>query len=103
MYDDEMLSTQMVSESIENDAIKNKIYIPTTNEELKEAKREVSGRTIKNIEKMFVLEALARNDWNVTKAAKETGMQRTNFQALMKKYNITSREYLLKDMSQKDV
>jgi transcriptional regulator with GAF, ATPase, and Fis domain len=39
-----------------------------------------------------VLEALKRNAWNATKSAEETGMQRANFQALMKKYNIRLRE-----------
>jgi transcriptional regulator with GAF, ATPase, and Fis domain len=34
---------------------------------------------------------LKRNEWSVTRSAEETGMQRTNFQALMKKYNIRIR------------
>ncbi|HYL90845.1 MAG TPA: hypothetical protein VEU32_19005 [Burkholderiales bacterium] len=38
-----------------------------------------------------MLEALKRNEWNVTKSADETGMQRSNFQALMKKYGIRLR------------
>ena len=37
------------------------------------------------------LEALKRNSWNVTKSAQDTGMQRSNFQALMKKYKIRIR------------
>ena len=37
------------------------------------------------------LEALKRNAWNVTRSAEETGMQRANFQALMKKYDIRIR------------
>ena len=47
---------------------------------------------MEEIEKQFVLEALKRNDWNVTKSAEETGMQRPNFQALMKKYSIRVRD-----------
>jgi transcriptional regulator with GAF, ATPase, and Fis domain len=39
-----------------------------------------------------VLEALKRNEWNVTKSAEDTGMQRPNFQALMKKYAIRVRD-----------
>ena len=39
-----------------------------------------------------MLEALKRNAWNVTKSAEETGMQRANFQALMKKYDIRVRD-----------
>ena len=37
------------------------------------------------------LEALKRNAWNVTRSAEETGMQRANFQALMKKHDIRLR------------
>jgi transcriptional regulator with GAF, ATPase, and Fis domain len=31
---------------------------------------------------------LMKNDWNVTRAALKVGLQRTNFQMLMKKHNI---------------
>ena len=46
---------------------------------------------MEDIEKHFVLSALRRNGWNVTRSAEETGMQRSNFQALMKKYDISIR------------
>jgi len=36
----------------------------------------------------FVLNALMTNQWNVTHAAEKVGLQRTNFQALMKKHGI---------------
>ena len=49
-------------------------------------------KSVENIEKLFILDALKRNAWNATKSAEETGMQRANFQALMKKYNIRIRE-----------
>ena len=38
-----------------------------------------------------MLGALKRNGWNVTRAAEETGMQRSNFQAMMAKYDIRIR------------
>ena len=38
----------------------------------------------------FLAEALQRNGANVSKAAEEVGMQRTNFHALMRKYGLTS-------------
>jgi transcriptional regulator with GAF, ATPase, and Fis domain len=46
---------------------------------------------VENVERHFVLGALKRNAWNVTRSAEETGMQRSNFQALMKKYDIRIR------------
>jgi len=66
--------------------------IPKDSEELKQMKKYLRESAVENVEKMFVLEALNRNDWNVTRTAKEVGMQRTNLQALMRKYNIRVRE-----------
>jgi DNA-binding NtrC family response regulator len=63
-------------------------HIPTTNEELKEVKREIRRRAVDKVEKNFVLRALSKNDWNVTRAAKEVGLQRTNLQKLIKKHAI---------------
>jgi transcriptional regulator with PAS, ATPase and Fis domain len=62
--------------------------IPKNSEELKQIKKKVRESAIESIEKSFILDALTRNDWNITKSAKEVGMQRPNFQALMRKYNI---------------
>lgn len=67
------------------------IDVPRTSEELKQLKKEAREKSVENIEKAFVLEALKRNSWNVTRSAEETGMQRPNFQALMKKYDIRVR------------
>ncbi len=66
-------------------------YVPYTVDELKESKRLLKERTIEPLEKAFALQALERNDWNITRAAEETGMLRPNFQALMKKLGISSR------------
>ena len=62
--------------------------IPKTNLELKQIKKEIRQKATHKIEKNFVLDALMRNKWDVTQAAKEVGMQRTNFQNLMKKHFI---------------
>ncbi len=64
---------------------------PRTSEELKRLKKAAREKSVEEIEKRFVLEALRRNGWNVTRSAEETGMQRPNFQALMKKYQIRIR------------
>jgi DNA-binding NtrC family response regulator len=68
------------------------IDVPRTGEELKRVKKAARESSVEKIERLFVLEALKRNAWNVTKSAEETGMQRPNFQALMKKYNIRVRD-----------
>ena len=66
--------------------------VPRTSEELKQAKKAAREKSVEGIEKDFVLEALRRNGWNVTRSAEETGMQRANFQALMKKHDIHLRD-----------
>ena len=68
------------------------LAVPRTGDELKRVKKAAREKSVEDIEKQFVLEALRRNDWNVTKSAEETGMQRPNFQALMKKYAIRVRD-----------
>jgi transcriptional regulator with GAF, ATPase, and Fis domain len=65
--------------------------VPRTSEELKQLKKTVRQKSVEGVEKQFVLGALKRNGWNVTRAAEETGMQRSNFQALMAKYDIRIR------------
>jgi DNA-binding NtrC family response regulator len=65
---------------------------PRTGEELKRLKKAARERSVEPIEKAFVLEALKRNGWNVTRSADSAGMLRANFQALMKKHGIRVRE-----------
>ncbi|MFA7269288.1 MAG: sigma-54 dependent transcriptional regulator [Sterolibacterium sp.] len=67
------------------------IDVPRTSDELKRIKKMVREKSVESIEKLFILEALKRNAWNVTNSAEETGMLRANFQALMKKYDIRIR------------
>ena len=68
------------------------LAVPRTGDELKRVKKAAREKSVEGIEKQFVIEALKRNAWNVTKSAADTGMQRPNFQALMKKYNIRVRD-----------
>jgi DNA-binding NtrC family response regulator len=65
-------------------------FVPETNEELKQVKKEIRQKAVGRVERAFVLNALARSDWNVTRAAANAGMQRTNFHSLMKKYAISA-------------
>jgi len=71
-----------------NDLEKLIEYTPETNEELKELKKELRQKAVIKIEKNFIIHALKKSDWNITKAAQKTGIQRPNFQNLMKKHGI---------------
>jgi two-component system NtrC family response regulator len=66
--------------------------IPATNEELKRVKKEIRQQAVRKVEKRFILNALANNNWNVTQAAQRVGLQRSNFHNLMKKYGITTQQ-----------
>ena len=65
--------------------------VPLTSEALKEVKKQMREKAVEEIEKAFVLNALERHQWNVTRAAEEVGMLRPNFQALMRKHNLRAR------------
>lgn len=69
------------------------VVAPANTDELKEVKRKVREQAVEPIEKAFVYAALERNNWNVTKAAEETGMLRPNFQALLKKLGISVKDH----------
>ena len=62
--------------------------VPSTNEELKRLKKEIRKKATDQVEANFIRSALDRYDWNITRAARETGLQRTNFQSMMKKHGI---------------
>jgi DNA-binding NtrC family response regulator len=62
--------------------------VPTDIEELKKLKKVIRRKSVEDVERLFVMRALNRNDWNVTRAAKDVKMDRSNFQAMMRKHNI---------------
>jgi transcriptional regulator with GAF, ATPase, and Fis domain len=64
------------------------IDVPRSGEELKRIKKAAREKSVEEIERKFVQEALRRNNANVTRSAEATGMLRANFQALMKKHGI---------------
>jgi DNA-binding NtrC family response regulator len=78
--------------SVLDAAPRSELEIPRTGEELKRIKKIAREKSVEDIEKLFVHETLKRNVWNVTRSAEAVGMQRANFQALMKKYNIRVRD-----------
>jgi len=65
---------------------------PRTAEELNELKKKLRDQAVAQAERSFLIEALRRNGYNVTKAAEQTGMQRSNFQALLAKYGLRIRD-----------
>jgi DNA-binding NtrC family response regulator len=64
--------------------------VPQSNKDFLALKKRLREQAIGELEREFVLEALQRNDWNVTRAAQDVDIQRPNFQALMRKHAIRS-------------
>lgn len=69
--------------------------VPLDANELKERKRLLREEAVVPLERAFLLSALERNDWNITRAAAEVGMQRPNFQAMLKKQGISARARMM--------
>ncbi len=65
--------------------------IPQTNKEFLSLKKKLREEATNELEREFILEALHRADWNVTKAAQTVDIQRSNFQAMMRKHGIHAR------------
>lgn len=69
--------------------------VPFDANELKEQKRVLREQAVVPLERAFLLSALDRNDWNVTRAAEDVGMLRPNFQAMLKKQGISIRAKMI--------
>jgi two-component system NtrC family response regulator len=67
--------------------------IPETMEELKAVKKHLIDVRYGELEKAFLVKALKACDGNITHAAEKVGIQRPNFHALMKKHNVSAKDY----------
>jgi DNA-binding NtrC family response regulator len=92
MTDEDLIRPEHLFLKYQEERVEEERPVPTTSEELKEIKKQLREKAVEEIEKAFVLKALERHDWNVTRASEEVGMLRPNFQALMRKYNLRARE-----------
>ena len=66
--------------------------VPKSSDELKSLKKKIRESSVQEVEKLFIEESLTRNNWNISKAARDVNMQRSNFQSLMRKYRIRKPE-----------
>ena len=64
--------------------------IPKTLEELKMIKLKILEQKYKPIEKAFLEAALAAADGNITQAAENVGLQRSNFSGMMKRHKLAA-------------
>jgi DNA-binding NtrC family response regulator len=88
MCEGEIIEAEQLPIHIRGKRLCLNIKTPKTNKELKKIKKQIRANAVENVEKAFLIYALKRNDWNISKAARDVGMKRQNFQALTRKYNI---------------
>ncbi len=62
--------------------------LPRNWEDFKRLKQQVRDTAVEQLERRFVSETLERCEGNVSRAADEIGIQRTNLHALMRKYGL---------------
>jgi DNA-binding NtrC family response regulator len=67
--------------------------LPGNWQEFKKYKQNAQKEVLAQIERQFLIEALKQAEGNVSKAAKNVGMHRTNFHSLLRKYNLSSNNY----------
>jgi DNA-binding NtrC family response regulator len=91
---DRMIQVEELEISVLTDAEGEPLeeHVPESAEELKWMKKKLREDAVKPLEQAFLIAALERNDWNVTRAAEEVGMLRPNFQSMLKKQGISVRE-----------
>ncbi|HEX9105851.1 MAG TPA: sigma-54 dependent transcriptional regulator, partial [Longimicrobiales bacterium] len=74
---------------LEGDDAQRWNYVPDDAQSLAEYKRELRAEAVERLERLFLIKALRAAGWNVSEAARHTGMARPNFHALMRKHGIT--------------
>ena len=90
LSDDRILNYQNLSDHWEDKANHKQEVIPKTLEDLKSVKRHLLENQFGKIEKAFLQEAFAASEGNIALAARQVGMQRSNFSALMKKHGLSA-------------
>ncbi|UCD72383.1 MAG: sigma-54-dependent Fis family transcriptional regulator [Syntrophobacterales bacterium] len=66
---------------------------PRNTQQLKHMKKREKERVVGKIEKQFIIEALRRNKGNISRSATDVGMDRRQFQNMIKKYRVFVEDY----------
>ena len=90
LADDRILNYWNLAEDMEINPYPSPDIVPRTLAELKSVKRHLLENNFGKIEKAFLQKALAAADGNIAQAARQVGMQRSNFSVLMKKHGLTA-------------
>jgi len=89
LSDGRILKHQDLSDHWGNKTNPKPDVIPKTLEDLKAVKRHLLENQFGKIEKAFLQKAICAADGNIALAARQVGMQRSNFSTLMKKHGLS--------------
>jgi len=88
--DGRILNYRNLSENWEATPNRPADIVPKTLAELQSVKRHLLENRFGKIERAFLQKALAAADGNIAQAARQVGMQRSNFSVFMKKHGLTA-------------
>jgi DNA-binding NtrC family response regulator len=88
------IEAEHLPEELRQEERKEEIKIPGDREELKQLKKQAQQRAKEEIEKGFIIEALRQGEGNILRSAEKVGMDRRQFQNLVKKYGISRKDFL---------
>jgi two-component system NtrC family response regulator len=86
--DGDVIEPRHLPRTLARQTLPTDLIIPTTNTEFVAIKKRLREQAVTDLEREFVFEALQRHGWNVTRAAAAVGIQRPNFQMLMRRHGI---------------
>jgi len=92
MADGSTIKPEHLPSSIQGKRLSGPTVVPRTNQELKEARKHLRREAVKDLERAFAVEALERNRWNIARAARDVGMQRSNFHMLVRKHALSRKK-----------
>ncbi len=94
LCDSEIIEAKHLPNKIRNaPSVSAESECPASWEEFKKYKQSEKDKLLSQIEKEFLISALSDAGGNISKAANNIGMQRTNFHSLLKKYKINAKNY----------
>ncbi|HSR12713.1 MAG TPA: sigma-54 dependent transcriptional regulator [Thermodesulfobacteriota bacterium] len=90
----EWIGLDDLPDEIKGEGGREKPKTPSDREELKQLKKEVQQKAKEEIERRFLVEALRQGEGNVLRSAANVGMDRRQFQNLIKKYGISKKDFV---------
>jgi transcriptional regulator with GAF, ATPase, and Fis domain len=89
-----MIQPEDLQEEMRREEVQEETKLPADREELKQMKKEAQQKAKEEIEKKFIIEALKQGGGNVMRSAEMVGMDRRQFQNLLRKYGISRKDFL---------